>query len=206
MKTNEKYGELASASSIEKTVSELAKKGIMAVVVENGQAAKEKVLEIIPTGAEVMNMTSMTLESTGIVDALSEPGKFDFIWKKLEKMNDKTEGMEKRRLGVAPEWVVGSIHALTEEGEVIIASATGSQLPAYAYGAPHVIWVVGAQKIVKNLDEGMRRIYEYAFPLEDERARKAYGMGSGVNKILIVNKEFTPGRITVILVKEKLGF
>lgn len=206
MKINEKYGELASASSIEKVVGELAKKGITALVVENGQAAKEKVLEIIPAGAEVMNMTSMTLENTGIAKALSEPGKFDFIRKKLEKMDDKTEGMAKRRLGAAPEWVVGSIHALTEEGEAIIASASGSQLPAYAYGAPHVIWVVGTQKIVKNLDEGLRRIYEYTFPLEDERARKAYGMGSGVNKILIVNKEFTSGRITIILVKEKLGF
>lgn len=206
MKINEKYGELASASSIETVASALTKNGVTVVVVENGQAAKEKVLEIIPAGAEVMNMTSMTLENTGIADALASFDKLDFMRKKLEKMDDKTQGTEKRRLGAAPEWVVGSIHALTEEGQAIIASASGSQLPAYAYGAPHVIWVVGVQKIVKNLDEGIRRIYEYSFPLEDERARKAYGMGSGVNKILIVNKEFVPGRITVVLVKEKLGF
>lgn len=206
MNTTEQYGELASASSIEKTVGALAQKGITAVVVENGKAAKEKALEIIPAGAEVMNMTSMTLEHTGIADALAEQGKFDFVREKLEKMDDKTQATEKRRLGAAPEWVVGSIHALTEAGEAMIASATGSQLPAYAYGSAHVIWVVGTQKIVKNIDEGMRRIYEYTFPLENERAHKAYGMGSGVNKILIVNREFAPGRITIILVKEKLGF
>jgi len=89
---------------------------------------------------------------------------------------------------------------------VMIASATGSQLPAYVYGSSHVIWIVGSQKIVKDMEEGLKRIYEYVFPLENERAMKAYGMGSGVNKLLIVNKEVSLGRITIIIVKEKLGF
>ena len=111
-----------------------------------------------------------------------------------------------QKLGAAPEWVVGSVHAVTEEGAVLIASASGSQLPAYAFGSSHVIWVVGAQKLVKNFDEGIKRLYEYSFPLEDERARKVYGMGSGVNKILVINKEWMEGRITMIIVKEKLGF
>ena len=97
------------------------------------------------------------------------------------------------------------MHAVTEDGKVIIASATGSQLPAYAYGSSHVIWVVGSQKIVKDLDEGMKRVYEYVLPLENERAKKAYG-GSSINKLLIFNKEGTAGRITMIIVKEKLGF
>ncbi len=99
------------------------------------------------------------------------------------------------------------MHAVTEDGKVLIASNSGSQLPAYAYGSGHVIWVVGAQKIVKNLDEGIKRIYEHSLPLESERARKAYGVpGSAVNKLLIINKEIIPGRITMILTKEKLGF
>ena len=206
MKTNKQYDALASTESIEKTKIALVKNGIAVEVVENDRAAKERVAAIIPAGAEVMTMTSMTLESTGIKDLLENSQKFSPVRKKFETMDEKTQAMEKQRLGAAPEWAIGSVHALTEDGHVVVASATGSQLPAYAYGSPHVLWVVGIQKIVKNLDEAMRRVHEYALPLEDKRARVAYGMGSGVNKILIVNKEFSPGRITILLVKEKLGF
>ncbi len=95
---------------------------------------------------------------------------------------------------------------MTQTGQVLIASNTGSQLSPYAYGARHVVWVVGTQKIVKDFAEGLQRINEYSLPLENERAQQAYGKGSNVSKILIVNKEVQPGRITIILVKEKLGF
>jgi hypothetical protein len=111
-----------------------------------------------------------------------------------------------QRLGAAPEWTIGSVHALTEDGHVLVASATGSQLPAYAYGADHVIWVVGAQKIVKNTEDGVQRIREYTLPLEDARARKTYGMGSAINNLLIINATRAAGRLNVIIVKEKLGF
>lgn len=116
------------------------------------------------------------------------------------------QAREKQRLGAAPDWAIGSVHAVTEDGKVLIASATGSQLSAYAYGANHVVWIVGAQKLVKNFEDGLKRLYEYSLPLEDVRARKVYGAGSSVNKILIVNKEPAPERITMIIVKEKLGF
>jgi hypothetical protein len=122
---------------------------------------------------------------------------------------DKSEdAVEMRRLGAAPEWTIGSVHAVTEDGNIVIASNTGSQLPAYAYGAGHVVWVVGAQKVVKNLDEAMKRIYEYVLPLESERANKAYSMthGSFVSKMLIVNREVQSNRISMIIVKENLGF
>src|SRR5581483_9685420 len=106
--------------------------------------------------------------------------------------------------GAAPEWSLGSVHAVTEDGKVIIASNTGSQLPAYAYGSSHVIWVVGAQKIVTGLDDGMRRLREYILPKESVRLRKAYNLPdtaqSNISKLLIVNKEIAAGRITVILV------
>ena len=118
----------------------------------------------------------------------------------------KTQGRELRKLGAAPDWAVGSVHAVTEDGKVAVASATGSQLPAYAYSSGNVIWVVGTNKIVKNLDEAFERVYKHTLPLEDARARKVYGFGSGVNKLLIFNRESVPGRITMILIKEKLGF
>lgn len=151
-----------------------------------------------------MNMSSMTLDATGIAKEINESGRFDSVRKKFASMGKGNKEM--KHIGAAPQFAVGSVHAVTEEWHLLIASASGSQLPAYAYGANRVIWVVGTQKIVKDTDEGIKRIYEHSLKLEDQRARKAYGVGSGVNKILIVNKEVVSGRITVILVKEKLGF
>ena len=202
------WSELASNESIQKTIEALKANGINALVVENGNDAKNKVLELLPKGAEVMSMSSVTLEVTGITKEINESGEYNSVKDKLAKMDRKTEGLEMQRIGAAPEYAVGSVHAVTEDGKVIIASNTGSQLPAYAYGALHAIWVVGTQKVTKNVDEGIKRIYEYVLPLESERANKTYNItsGSNVSKMLIINRERVDGRLTVILVKEKLGF
>lgn len=206
MQVNEKFGNLADKETVQRTKEALEKNGITVFVVETGQEAKKKVLELIPEGAEVMNQTSMTHQAISTVEEINQSGRFNSVRNKLNRMDMKTEWAEMRRLGAVQEWAIGSVHAVTEQGQLMIASRSGSQLPAYAYGAAHVIWVIGAQKIVRNLEEGFKRIYEYSLPLEDERARKAYGTGSSVNKILIINKEVASGRLFVILVKEKLGF
>lgn len=201
------WSELANNESIAKTIESLKANGIDAMAVENAQEAKEKALELLGQNAEVMSMSSVTLDTTGISKEIQESGNYNSVNSKLAKMDRKTQGMEMQRLGAAPEYAVGSVHAVTEDGKVIIASNSGSQLPAYAYGAPHVLWVVGTQKIVKNVDQGIKRIYEYVLPLESERVKKAYGMKrSNVSKMLIINKENAEGRLTLILVKEKLGF
>lgn len=206
MEINEKYGVVADQATIEKTVEALEKNGIHALIVETGAEAKEQLFELLPKEAEVMNMTSATLDSIGVSKEIMESGNYNAVRKELESLDRETQGLEMQKLGAAPEWVVGSVHAVTEDGKVLIASASGSQLPAYAGGSSHVIWVVGAQKLVKDFDDGIKRLYEYCLPLEDERAQKAYGMGSSVNKILVVNKEFMQGRVTMIIAKEKLGF
>ncbi|KKU68551.1 MAG: hypothetical protein UX89_C0003G0053 [Parcubacteria group bacterium GW2011_GWA2_47_16] len=200
-----KWNTLATKDSVEKTIAALKRNGIEAVFVKDGAEAKKKTLEMIPAGAEVMNMTSVTLDTIGLSTELNDSGKFDSVRAKFA--DEKVSAREKRRLGAAPEWVVGSVHAVTENGEVLVASNSGSQLPAYAYGSEHVMWVVGTQKIVKDLEEGRKRIYEYVLPLESERAKKAYGVaGSFVSKLLIFNREASVGRISVILVGEVLGF
>lgn len=202
-----KWNQLADQQSINKTIQALKANGIEALFVESGEEAKKKVLEMIPQGAEVMNMTSVTLDTIGLPKEINESGKYNAVRTKLMTMDRATQGLEMQKMGAAPQWTVGSVHAVTEDGHALIASQSGSQLPAYVYGAAHVIWVVGAQKIVKNTDEGMKRIYEYVLPLESDRARKAYGVpGSNVSKVLIVNKEIQPGRLTLILVNEVLGF
>jgi len=201
-----KWSDLPSKTSLETTAKNLVAHGFNVIEVADGQSAKAKVLEILPKTAEVMTMTSLTLDQTGIAEAISESTSFDLVKSKLMALDRATQAREMQRLGAAPEWSIGSVHAVTEDGKVLVASATGSQLPGYAYGSDHVIWVVGVQKIVKDLAAGMKRIEEYVLPLESERAHLAYGVpGSSINKLLIFNQE-APGRITIILVNQALGF
>jgi L-lactate utilization protein LutC len=200
-----KFDKIPTEEIIGKTAHALQENGFTVEVVSTGIEAKEKVLSLIPKNSEVFTATSVTLQTTEIDKAINESHDYQAVRDKL--FSESVDKREKKRLGAAPEYVIGSIHALTTDGKVLIASNTGSQLPSYVYGADHVIWVVGAQKIVKNLDEGFQRIYDYVLPLESERAHKAYGVaGSFVSKLLIINKEVAPKRITIIIVKEKLGF
>ncbi len=201
------YTSIPSDETIRQVVAALEQNGITAIVAESGAEAKEKALDLIPSGAEVMTMTSVTLDTIGLEQEINESGKYEAVKPKLYSMDRETSGRQMQQMGAAPEYVIGSVHAVTQNGEVVIASNTGSQLPAYAYGSDKVVWVVGAQKIVADLEQAKARIYDHVLPLESERAKKAYGVpGSFVSKLLIVNREITPGRITVILVKEALGF
>ncbi|MDD5456246.1 MAG: LUD domain-containing protein [Candidatus Margulisbacteria bacterium] len=201
------WDKLADNESLQNSIANLEKNGISVFVVNSGVEAKAKVMELIPQGAEVMNMSSTTLEQIGINKEFAETSTYISVRKQLLAMDRKTQSREMLKIGAAPEWAIGSVHAITENGEIIIASQTGSQLPAYAYGATHVIWVAGTQKIVSHLEQGFKRVYEYCLILESERAKKAYGAsGSSVNKMLVINKEITAGRIQLVLVKEKLGF
>lgn len=203
----DKWEKLADKETVEKTIASLNANNIAAYFAGTIEEAKKKVFELLPEKAEVMSMSSVTLDTVSISKEIQESEKYNSTRKKLLSMDRRTQGLEMQKLGAAPEWAAGSVHAVTEDGKVIIASQSGSQLPAYAFGSSHVIWVVGAQKIVKNIDEGMKRIYEYVLPLESERAKKAYGVpGSAVNKVLIINKEAQKGRITIIFVNQVLGF
>lgn len=200
------WTKLAGDEEIKKTIKSLKVNSIEAIVVKNAKEAKSKVLERLPKNAEVFTMTSMTLESIGLDKEINESKNYDAVRPKLYAMDRNTQGREMAKLGAAPDWVVSSVHAITQDGHLLIASNTGSQLPAEVYAGGKVIFVAGTQKIVKDTNEGMKRIYEHSFRLEDKRAQKVYGMHSGVNKILIINSEIVPGRIVLILVKEKLGF
>jgi hypothetical protein len=180
--------------------------GITCIVVDSTEEARTAVRSILPVGAEVYNNTSRTLEVIGVAEDIERSGRYQPLRPRLYQMDREMQGREMRQLSASPDWVVGSVHALTEEGSLLIASASGSQLGPIGSGAGHVILVVGAQKIVPDLDTGLRRIYEYCFPLEDRRARQAYGVPSGVNNVLVINKAIAPGRITAILVNKPLGF
>jgi YkgG family uncharacterized protein len=172
----------------------------------NAVEAKRIVLGLIPEGAQVHHGASQTLEVSGITDEIEKSGRYDAIRPRIWSMDRTTQADDIRRLTSSPDVMLGSVHAVTETGSLIAASVSGSQLGPYASGGGRAILVVGTQKIVADLEEGLRRIDEYVFPLEDARAQAAYGVNSGVNKVLIVNRERVPGRITVVFVDEVLGF
>jgi hypothetical protein len=200
------FSRLSSVERLDSVAQALNDNGFNAQSVETGAEARQIVASLLPVGAEVFNNTSRTLESIGVADDIERLGPYEPLRLRLFGMDREMQAREMRVLAAAPDYVVGSAHAVTEEGSLLIASASGSQLGPIVSGAAHVILVIGGQKVVADLEAGIRRIYEYSLPLEDRRAREAYGLPSGVNNILIMNKVVAPDRVTAILVHEVLGF
>lgn len=203
---NMDFAQLASDEQVQRTIQALKANGMDATLANNGDEARRIIFDLLPDGSEVFTASSQTLNHLGITDEIEQSGRFDNIRAKFVELFQQNKTDEMRKLGASPDFVIGSVHAITEQGEVLIASGSGSQLSGYVYGASRVIWVVSTKKIVRDLEEGLRRIAEYSFPLEDARLREVYGKPSSLNKILLINKEFQAGRISVILLKEDLGF
>ncbi|MFY9586781.1 MAG: LUD domain-containing protein [Actinomycetota bacterium] len=201
-----RFATVADDARVQRTAAALEANGITVLRAADAAEAKDVVLGLIPDGSQVHHGASQSLEVTGIQQEIENSGRFDPVRARIYSMDRKTQADEIRRLTSSPDVMLGSVQAVTETGSLLTASAGGSQLGPYASGAGRVILVVGTQKIVADLEEGLRRIDEHAFPLEDARAMAAYGMHSGVNKVLIINREFIPGRITVVFVDKALGF
>jgi hypothetical protein len=196
----------AEDARVARTAAALRANGITALRAANRTEAKRIVLDLIPAGSQVHQGASQSLEASGITEEIERSGRYEPLRPRVFSMDRATQADEIRRLTASPDVMLGSVHAVTETGSLVTASASGSQLGPYASGAGKVILVVGTQKIVPDLEAALRRNNEYAFPLEDARAQAAYGVHSGVNKVLIVNREWTPDRITVVLCDEALGF
>ncbi len=204
--SNSEFTRLATEARIAKTMRALEAHSIRVVIFATSEEARKYVLDLIPSGADVYNSPSRTLELIGLADGIEHPTRFQSVRAQLHSLDRLTQRTEMRKVGASPDVLVGSVHAITEQGEIMIASATGSQLGPAAFGAGMVIWVVGTQKLVHTLEDGFRRIREYSRPLENERTQQVYGQASAINKLLIVNGEAYPGRITVVLIKQQLGF
>ena len=201
-----RYATPAEDARVRRTAVALEANGITVLRAGNGAEAKRVVLDLIPAGSQVHQGASQSLDAAGITNEIDRPGRHEPLRPRVFSMDRATQADQIRRLSASPDIMLGSVHAITETGTLVAASASGSQLGPYASGAGKVILVVGTQKIVPDLEDALRRIDEYAFPLEDARAQAAYGIHSGVNKVLIINREWTPDRITVVLCDEPLGF
>ena len=187
------------------TVVALEEHGFSVDVVDDLSAARETVLARIPSGASVMTNTSVTLEETGIADAINNSGRYDAIRPRLLALDFATQLQEMKAIAGQPDYTLGSVHAITRDGTLMIASASGSQLASYTWGATNVIFVVGAQKLVPTPEAARERIYEHSLKLEDARAYAAYGQNSFVGKILEIHQEL-PGRVHVVVVRQAVGF
>jgi len=200
------FTEPASAERLERVAAALKEKNFAVEILDDAAAARARVKDLIPEGATVFTGASETLRLSGIDAEINTSGRYDAVKARVLAMDRATQVDEIRRLISTPDVIVGSVHAVTETGSLVVASASGSQLPGYAGGAARAIWIVGAQKVVPDLSTALRRVEEYCLPLESARAQVAYGQPSAINRLLILNAEPHPGRGTVLLLREAIGF
>ena len=191
--------------AVDRLAETLRSHNIEAIVVESGEEARDVALGLIPEGAEVHSGKSKTLEDVGLYAELVETGRYDALRPRYFAMDRKTQAREIRKLIAGPDFMLGSANAVTEDGLIVAASATASQLGPYAATAGKVILVVGSQKIVPDLDAALRRIREYILPWEDAQVRTVVPTGSFVGKTLIIEREWVAGRVEVILVRAPIG-
>jgi hypothetical protein len=202
---SDRFTTLPDESTLTATVVALEEHGFSVDVVDDLDAARVAVLARIPEGSSVMTNTSVTLQETGIADTIDGGGPYDSARNRMMALDFATQLQEMKAVAGQPDFALGSVHAVTRDGALFIASASGSQLASYVWGAANVIFVVGAQKLVPTVEAARERIYEYSLQLEDARAYAAYGQNSFVGKILEIHQEM-PGRIHVVLVRQAIGF
>jgi acyl-CoA hydrolase len=202
----DQFTTLPDEPALEATVVALEEHGFSVEVVGDLDAARQAVLARIPDGSSVMTNTSVTLSETGIADAINDDGsRWESARNKMFALDFATQAQQMKGIGGQPDYALGSAHAVTRDGTLVIASASGSQLASYAWGAANVIFVIGAQKLVPDLPAAHERIYQHSLPLEDARAQAAYGQHSQVGKVLEIHQEM-PGRIHVVLIRQQVGF
>ncbi len=204
-----KYDTLADEKTLAKTVAALAEHGFEGIVVKNKAEALEKIKTLIPEDASVMNGSSVTLEEIGFVDYLKSGNHgWNNLHEAILKEEDKAKRALLRKQSVLSDFYLGSVHALAETGELVIASNTGSQMPHIVFTSQNLIFVVGTQKIVPDLDQALNRLEEYVVPLEDAHMQTLYKQGTTLSKIVIFKRQspMIKRNIKVILVQEKLGF
>jgi acyl-CoA hydrolase len=203
--TSDRFTALPDDATFAATVVALEEHGFSVEVVDDLDAARAAVLARIPHGSSVMTNTSVTLQETGIADAINDGGPYESARNKMLALDYATQAQDMKAIGGQPDYALGSVHAITRDGTLVIASASGSQLASYAWGAANVILVAGAQKIVPTPEAARERIYQHSLKLEDARAQAAYGQHSSVGKILEIHQEL-PGRIHIVLIRQPVGF
>ncbi|WP_141579494.1 LUD domain-containing protein [Actinomadura sp. WMMA1423] len=201
-----RFADPVPAQRLDRAAAALTARGFTVEVLDGAAAARTRLKALIPDGASVFTASSETLRRSGIDEDINGSGRYDAVKPRALAMDRAAEADDIRRLVAVPDVIVGSVHAVTETGSLVVASGSGTQLPGYAGGAGRAIWIVGAQKVVPDLDTALRRVEEHCLPLESARTQEAYGWPSQVNRLLVLNAEHQPGRGTVLLLREPIGF
>ena len=200
------FADPAPEPRLERAAAALTAHGFTVEIIDDAAAARTRIKDLIPEGASVFTGASETLRLSGIEEDINNSGRYDALRSRGTTMDRATQMDEIRRLLASPDVIVGSVAAVTETGSLVVASGSGSQLPGYAGGAARRIWIVGAQKVVPDLSTALRRVEDHCLPLESARTQVAYGWPSAINHLLILNAEPYPGRSTVLLLREAIGF
>ena len=202
-----RYEKLMNDNELKEVVGNIEGRGINVILVNTRTEALEKIKKLIPKNSEVYNGGSSTLNEIGFLDYL-KTNKHGWInlHEEILREKDPKKQADLRRKSVTSEYFLGSINAIAKTGELVACDATGSRVTAYPFAAKNLILVSGMNKITNSLEDAIKRVREYVYPLENERAKKAYGSGSTIGKWVIIEREIFKGRTTLILVKEKLGF
>lgn len=202
------YTDILSDEVVSKVADALKARNITPIIVDTKEQALAEIKKLVPRGGSVMNGSSQTLQEIGFIDYLKagEHG-WNNVHEEILKEKDPAKQARLRKESVLADYFLGSVHAITDAGQVVVASASGSQMPSYAFTSDNVIWVAGVQKIVPTLDAAFARIKDHVVPLEDTRMKGAGYPGTVWARTLIIEREIMPNRhLTMILVKEKLGF
>ncbi|MDX3853930.1 LUD domain-containing protein [Streptomyces sp. AK02-01A] len=203
--TSARFTTLPDDATLSATVAALQERGFGVEVVDDVHAARRAALARIPHGSSVMTNASVTLQETGIDDAVNKGDAYESARNKMFALDFTTQAREMKVIAGQADYALGSVQAVTRDGSLVIASASGSQLAGYAWGAANVIFVVGAHKLVPTLEVARERVYQHSLKLEDVRAQAAYGQRSSVGKVLEIHQE-QPGRIHIILIRQQVGF
>jgi hypothetical protein len=196
----------APGERLRRVAAALTANNFAAEILDDAADARTRIKDLIPEGASVFTGASETLRLSGIEEDLNNSGRYEAVKPRALAMDRATRMDDIRRLLASPDVIVGSVAAVTETGSLVIASGSGSQLPGYAGGSGRAIWIVGAQKVVPDLGSALRRVEDHCLPLENDRAMKVYGQPSAINRVLILNAEPRPGRGTILLLREAIGF
>jgi hypothetical protein len=200
------FADPAPAPGLERAAAALTAHGFTVEILHDAAAARTRIKDLLPEGASVFTAASETLRLSGIDEDINTSGRYQALKPRVLAMDRAACADDIRRLLATPDVEVGSVAAVTETGSLVIASGSGSQLPGYAGGGARAIWIVGAQKVVPDLSTALRRVEDHCLPLESARTRVAYGFPSAVNRLLVLNAEPHPGRGTVLLLREAIGF
>jgi len=200
-----KWNQQPSASIVAQAVENIQRRGIGVIRAHNGEIALETLKDVIPPGADVMSSASTTLLEIGY-DEHVDRSRWNDLHRAIIAENDEQKRRELRRKSVTADYFISGVNAIAQSGEIVACDKSGSRVGAWAFAAGHLILVSGTNKIVPTLGDALRRVREYAYPLENVRAKAAYGTPSQLGKWVILANEETEGRVTLILIDGSLGY